>query len=279
MTRSGRRDAPAPHDYEASRLGGRLLLIALATAGMLAFLVVFATRPSSRRGAVDREGAIEMNPTGEPIPSEAQVFRHQPGGIVIQTGGGPTRVAHPRTLASYRSRRAYPGAPPRIPHGLTSEEYRLGECNTCHERGGYSQRFGTFTRVTPHPEWSQCLQCHAVDAAVVGTPLPGGDPDAVCAQCHAPSSRRVTLPSIDWRPAQWPALRGSAIAGEPPTIPHDLVMRGNCLACHMGPGAVVGVRTLHPERGNCRQCHVPANVDVPLFTRPPPVADSTRGSP
>jgi cytochrome c-type protein NapB len=44
--------------------------------------------------------------------------------------------------------------------------------------------------------------------------------------------------------------------GAPPTIPHRLLMRENCGACHVGPGARAGIVTSHPERVRCRQCHV-----------------------
>jgi hypothetical protein len=43
----------------------------------------------------------------------------------------------------------------------------------------------------------------------------------------------------------------------PPTIPHKMLMRENCLACHSGPAAREEIRTSHPERERCRQCHVP----------------------
>ncbi len=48
-----------------------------------------------------------------------------------------------------------------------------------------------------------------------------------------------------------------ATAGAPPRIPHRMLMRENCVACHDGPGAREEVRTSHPERWRCRQCHVP----------------------
>jgi cytochrome c-type protein NapB len=54
----------------------------------------------------------------------------------------------------------------------------------------------------------------------------------------------------------------------PPLIPHDLQLRGNCLACHAGPGGVEEIRSTHPERANCRQCHLPSAPETPLFTRP-----------
>ncbi len=62
--------------------------------------------------------------------------------------------------------------------------------------------------------------------------------------------------------------------GSPLWIPHDLQLRGNCLACHGGPAAVAEIRTAHPERANCRQCHVPADAPAApgeaeaVFTRP-----------
>ena len=47
-----------------------------------------------------------------------------------------------------------------------------------------------------------------------------------------------------------------AFAGAPPTIPHTLWLRGNCLACH-GAFGFAELQTSHPERANCVQCHVP----------------------
>ena len=59
-------------------------------------------------------------------------------------------------------------------------------------------------------------------------------------------------------------------------IPHDLQLRGNCLACHAGPAAVEEIRTAHPERTNCRQCHLTAPPGEDVFTRPldPAIAGS-----
>jgi len=56
---------------------------------------------------------------------------------------------------------------------------------------------------------------------------------------------------------QGPWKGSRATVGAPPRIPHALQMRGECLACHAGPGARVELRTTHPERVRCRQCHVP----------------------
>lgn len=186
---------------------------------------------------------------------EAAVFRTAPGSFAADTGAPRRPDAHPRTLASYRARRAYPGAPPRVPHGLTTGELATGRCNACHARGGYSPRFMSYTPVTPHPELVGCTQCHLVDDAVAGVPLPRGDADG-CRQCHAPAMRTAGAPLVGWAPAPWPAVHGAGATGTPPVIPHDLALRGNCLACHMGPGAVDEIRTRHPERADCRGCHL-----------------------
>jgi cytochrome c-type protein NapB len=48
-----------------------------------------------------------------------------------------------------------------------------------------------------------------------------------------------------------------ATPGAPPTLPHRVLMRENCNACHDGPGAREEIRTSHPERWRCQQCHIP----------------------
>jgi nitrate reductase (cytochrome), electron transfer subunit len=193
---------------------------------------------------------------GPPIRGEAFVFRTRVGDLAVDDSVARRPGAHPRTLQGYRAIRAYPGAPPRVPHGLTPEE-ALGErCNNCHERGGYSPRFGAYVPVTPHPELRSCLQCHPTDAAVVGLALPDRRVDATCRQCHAPGARADGAPRLDWQAAGWPAVGGRRADGTPPEIPHDLLLRGDCVACHAGPAAVAELRTSHPERANCRQCHL-----------------------
>jgi cytochrome c-type protein NapB len=174
--------------------------------------------------------------------------------------------AHPRTLATYRLLRSYPGAPPRVPHGLTATEFRRNRCNTCHERGGYSQRFGAYAPVNPHPEWTSCLTCHATNDLLVGLPFPQPSGDDACRQCHGGTPARFEETGLSWRAATFPAVRQTR-SGEVPAIPHDLTLRGNCLTCHFGPGAVAEIRVSHPERTNCRQCHVVVQKDAGRFVR------------
>jgi cytochrome c-type protein NapB len=217
----------------------------------------------------DRQFGVPV-PATQPIASEIEVFRTSAAVLAIPPSGERLRMAHPRNLVRYRFLRAYSGAPPRIPHGFTADEFRTGACNTCHKRGGYSPRFGAYVPVTPHPDMPACLQCHVGNDAVTGVTLPSQDPSTVCLQCHAPGAARWADAAVDWRPMAWPTVaRPGANNGIPP-IAHDLFFRGNCLTCHSGPSAVAEIRTPHPERAECRQCHVVADPAVSEFVRPVP---------
>ncbi|MGK2962265.1 MAG: hypothetical protein ACSLFK_08975 [Gemmatimonadaceae bacterium] len=256
--------------------GGRsraMIGVVVLALGLSVVVAIAAVIAASRKGrpdvAAEREVVASISPSiGEPIPSEAGVFRTRAGVLAIDPEPGARRSAHPRTLATYRSLRAYPGSPPRIPHGLTPIETLKGGCNTCHEKGGYSQRFGAYVPITPHPEMGACLQCHVGDVKLMSTPLPGMDPSARCRQCHAAGALLWRDSSTGWKPLPWPQLASTSGQLAPPPIPHSLEFRGNCLACHSAPAAVREIRTSHPERANCRQCHVETNAANPEFERP-----------
>lgn len=253
-----------------SELLMRVTLIVSTIVAVAAFIVV-ATQPRSAAPPPqppDTSGYVMT--TDASIASEAPVFRTHPAMFAIAPASSRERPAHPRTLATYRTLREYPGAPPRIPHGFTADEFRTGACKTCHERGGYSPRFGAYVPVTPHPEMTACLQCHVGNDAVTGVSLPSFDPNQRCRQCHTFDGSRGATPGLDWRTSGWPTLAKRTADSLPPVIPHDLDFRGNCLACHSGPAAVAELRTAHPDRTNCRQCHV-LPTDVPAtYVRPSP---------
>lgn len=149
-----------------------------------------------------------------------------------------------RTLDYYYSLRQYPGSPPVVPHEMADDNNKNLNCLSCHERGGFTKAMNRFSPVTPHPQHTYCQQCHMEKKE--GTLFKG----------------------IEWTSVQPPRLGRSALPGSPPPIAHPLQMRENCIACHVGPGAVVNIRVEHPMRGNCRQCHVPAETTT-LFTRNP----------
>lgn len=209
-----------------------------------------------------------LAPPAKPIAAEADVFRTRPGMMAIDPEVGSNRSAIQRSEHRYRVLRAYPGAPPSIPHGFTGEEFRTGTCNSCHERGGYSPRFHAFVPVTPHPEMGACLQCHVGNDAITGVSLPDADPNTICRQCHPPNAPARIRTTLDWVSMAWPPLSPEMPDRPPPPIPHDMEFRSNCLPCHAGPAALVTVRTEHPERANCRQCHLTPEADVGLFARP-----------
>jgi cytochrome c-type protein NapB len=254
----------------------RLVIIGFIALAMLVLVLWLGGILTERRAALTYPPPRSPLAAGDPIASETQVFRLKPGDVAVDTTALRRPAAHRRTLAMYRAIRAYPGAPPRIPHGLTNEEYRTGRCNACHERGGYVERFAAYAPVTPHPEYAACLQCHVAEATIVGISFPDPGRDGLCLQCHTRGDPRPSFSMANWRPLAWPSVGQSALDGSPPLIPHDFELRGNCLACHLGPSAVEELRTSHPERANCRQCHVSANAMEEVYTRP---ANATVPSP
>ena len=257
-----RRDPPT------SEVALRVFLIASAVVAMSALIVVAGRVAESREAAPESAPANLALPNGL-IAAEADVFRTNAGVLAIDPGSDRRRSAHPRTLATYRALRAYPGAPPRIPHGLTPDEFQTGGCNTCHERGGFSPRFGAYVPITPHPEMGACLQCHVGDGELMAIALPTTDPSARCRQCHTPGAGRWTEATLNWKSLAWPNPTAQIAGREPRAIPHTLDFRGNCLACHAGPAGVAEIRTTHPERANCRQCHVTSDAATDVFVRPP----------
>lgn len=236
----------------------------------IAAVIVAVERAPERRPAEPEPVPVAM-PAAAPgsIAAEAQVFRTRAGMMAIALAARREREAHPRTLKTMRYLRAYPGAPPRIPHELTADEFRTGACLTCHERGGYSRRFAAYVPVTPHPWNGACLQCHVgADELMAVSPV-SQDSNRRCHQCHGAGGRprAAAETSIDWRTTAWPQLAPRTPGRTPPPIPHDLQSRGNCLACHAGPAAVAEIRTTHPERADCLQCHVASDPEAGMFTR------------
>ena len=160
----------------------------------------------------------------------------------------PVDENHQRKMGGYFDNRAFYGAPPSIPHEVSSER-NMGDnsCLKCHENGGYVEKFKAYTPVTPHPDKVNCRQCHV--------------PQKTNGLFKGFAFRNVEAPK--------PGVNNAQL-NSPPVIPHQLQLRENCLACHAGPSAPKEIRVTHPERVNCRQCHVPNNkvtVDIGEFIR------------
>ncbi|MCF6359619.1 MAG: nitrate reductase cytochrome c-type subunit [Cyclobacteriaceae bacterium] len=141
-------------------------------------------------------------------------------------------VSSNQTLTSYYNRRAYPGAPPTIPHP-TEEAHSMGgkDCLQCHQNGGYVDKYKAFAPVSPHTDYINCKQC------------------------HVPVKSTGLFKANNWYKMEAPEAKQQALLGSPPIIPHSLEMRNNCLSCHGGPSAPKEIRVTHPNRVNCRQCH------------------------
>lgn len=185
----------------------------------------------------------------EPInlmPSEKGVFRRSEH--AMDYANMPIDKNHQRSLVSYYKNRAFPGAPPTIPHALNNDRNMGGNaCLKCHENGGFVSKFEAYAPVTPHPEMVNCRQCHVPE-----------------------NTSSVFKPSNFHKNEAPEAGVNNALIGSPPVIPHQLQMRENCLSCHGGASAPAEIRVSHPERINCRQCHVPNNKsekDIGIFKR------------
>jgi cytochrome c-type protein NapB len=196
------------------------------------------------RGGKEAESPAELIRDGARLQAEGGSFDLDAARYKEATEEKNTR----RSLALFYSRRAFPGAPPIIPHELF-EDRTMGakNCLSCHRDGGFVPPFKAYAPVTPHPQLGNCRQC------------------------HVPNKEKGTFRASTWEKIPGPAINREALAGGPPPIPHELQMRENCVACHAGPGAVAEIRTPHPERVNCRQCHVEASKNGPdeqAFWRP-----------
>jgi nitrate reductase (cytochrome), electron transfer subunit len=257
-----------------------MLLIASAATGVTAAIVAVRRVRAARDARPPITAVTPPAAPAEPIAAEAQVFRTGPDMLAIEPASPRQRTAHPRTRATYRFLRAYPGAPPRIPHPLSADEFRTGVCRSCHERGGYSPRFAAYVPLTPHAERGVCLQCHVGDDSAMGLAAADADPSSRCSLCHGSSGGRPRPEAAaTWTTAVWPQLPQTTADQNPPPIPHNLQFRENCVACHSGPAAVAEIRTKHPERANCRQCHVALDPDAETFSRPRQNVAAGAGSP
>ncbi|MEZ4252727.1 MAG: hypothetical protein R3B99_31350 [Polyangiales bacterium] len=145
-----------------------------------------------------------------------------------------------RALASRQERRAYDGAPPRVPHPMTQTGSL--DCVACHQDGFVLE--GRVARRMSHETYASCSQCHVEDVHSMPSAeraLASGPPvDTLFVGLEAPTAG----------PRAW--------EGAPPVIPHPTQMRERCDSCH---GVLAdGLRTSHPWRQSCTQCHAPSAV-------------------
>ena len=229
----------------------RLGIISFFVIIFIAFIVVW--NYSYQQGLEEAYTPIIETPTGNFIPSEGGVFKRF-NTENIDYLNMPLDENHQRTLKEYYKNRAYPGAPPSIPHTVTKERSLGGDtCLQCHQNGGFVDKFNAYAPVTPHPEMINCRQCHVTKNT--NTTFK----EFVTSNSNT-GFKKVAPPKVG-------KGENNAMPGSPPMIPHQLQMRENCISCHAGPSAPKEIRVSHPERINCRQCHVPKNnTALPLDT-------------
>ncbi|MCX7868042.1 MAG: hypothetical protein N2438_13150 [Limisphaera sp.] len=141
---------------------------------------------------------------------------------------GPDSSADPNRSST----RAFWGAPPLMPHAFAGD--RDGRyCLECHAREDRIEKRQRAIAPVPHAEFTQCQQCHV---SGVQRDLPPFRENVFTGR---------TPPGKGSRAHPW----------APPTVPHGLFMRENCLSCH-GPAGHQRIATSHPWRSQCLQCHV-----------------------
>ncbi|MFT7639178.1 MAG: cytochrome c-type protein NapB [Pirellulaceae bacterium] len=166
-----------------------------------------------------------------------------PIGTAIQS---PVPIDSAEKLISLTKRtllRAYDGAPPTVPHGIAQMSSQA--CMACHEHGIRTSTLRASKM--PHPFYTNCTQCHVERSSDRPSTMPNMD-----------------NPNMDNSFVGLESSPGSrAFTTAPPSVPHPVWMRNDCLGCH-GRTAAGGLQTTHPWRANCLQCHAAPNESRPI---------------
>lgn len=142
------------------------------------------------------------------------------------------------TREKREKRRAYDGAPPVVPHPIDQDT--AASCLQCHAQP--TRIDNVVAAAISHPVYSSCTQCH-VSSKGLGPSWNTSDYDLHTGNTYSGYHQ--------------PTKGERAYPDAPPTIPHTVHMRQNCMSCH-GPQGTSPIRTTHPERQSCVQCHVPS---------------------
>lgn len=140
-------------------------------------------------------------------------------------------------LAGRSDRRAFDGAPPTIPHAINFRDVR--SCSACHSQDSNVLIAGKRVPAMSHPYMANCTQCHAPSSGMKFA-------------IHSGTTGLVV--ENKFRGSKRFGNGQRAFPGAPPTVPHPVWMRQNCVSCH-GPGMPDAIMTSHPQRQSCLQCH------------------------
>ncbi len=215
------------------------IFLGIALMLMVSFIwVMIKVFDFDSHGPFKKEVLTDFRGIDRPLESQAGMYYGlKEGNKYPETKNNPNSK---RDLDSFYKNRAYLGAPPTIPHQIkTSMNGSFENCLHCHLNGGFAAEFEAYAPVTPHPEFTNCKQC------------------------HVPQRTTSLFKDINWHKPTTAKLGKSHLKGSPPTIPHSLQMRETCLSCHSGQGSIKAIRVTHPERVNCLQCHVSALEETP----------------
>lgn len=146
-----------------------------------------------------------------------------------------TAAERQQVLDDRAQRRAFDGAPPTIPHDINA--LSAASCTACHGRDVKALIAGKRPPVMSHAAYANCTQCH----------VPGDGLRRLTEQ-----ERLLVDSGFEGQAAPGPGCR--AYPGAPPTMPHQVFMREDCMACH-GPSRPQAIRSSHAQRQNCLQCH------------------------
>lgn len=218
----------------------RLGIISIFVVIFIGFVILWGY--SYLQGTEEAYLPIIEVPSQNAIPAESGVFRRFDD-PEMNYANMPVDENHQRSLDDYYDNRAYPGAPPSIPHPVKEERSLGGKtCIQCHKTGGFVEKYNAYAPITPHPEMINCRQCHVT------------------------TETNSTFKAFAYEKPEPPKVGSgvnSAMPGGPPMVPHQLQMRESCISCHAGPSAPKEIRVTHPERINCRQCHLPEKKQLP----------------
>lgn len=149
--------------------------------------------------------------------------------------------------------RAFDGAPPAIPHIV--DQRSAESCLACHGQGLVVA--GKVATRMSHALVSNCTQCHVeqntnVPIENVATTRAVSSTESSSMASNSNYNASTARNTFEGVKRAGPGRR--SMFGSPPTIPHTLQMREDCMSCH-GLVARPGLRTTHPWLQNCRQCH------------------------
>ena len=158
-------------------------------------------------------------------------------------------------LSTRASRRAFDGAPPTVPHEI--HHTSSASCVVCHGPDANLIIGEKRPSVMSHPYYASCTQCHVPKNGL---------------RYQTEKKRLEVVSEFEGQESYGPGSR--AFKGAPPTTPHPVFMRQNCMSCH-GPSRPNAIRSSHPQRQNCLQCHAPdADYDNrERVSQQPPVID------